>query len=385
MKAVLAKNMLAAAPPAPIPAPPEPTPAPAPERVLPARKRKAGKSKLRQAWGPEDISVDDQSSVSVTVVQETGVSPAQSASALSPAKPIQVVSKAAKGKARPSSAPSCPICDKASLHSRTQCPVVKGGPEFIRKRIAQLQQEGHDDELIDELEVLLKEAQRRRKSVGDRLAPHQIPSVATTTSEESTPSPVFPLSAASFATRPSPLPRVPAGSEISEVAIESKDEGSSNESSSSDEDEDAMDSEAPKTASVSFASNSVLGADLGSIDLDALLRGPVKSNASVLSQIPSSSTTEDDGGSSDEDARQDSDVDLSEEDKNDLAYRRLSRKLERAAVSSSDEEHEPDAEAGDADADTEDAVVPPTFMDMGPNSAADAQPEQEVGLFHLVM
>ncbi|EIW63046.1 uncharacterized protein TRAVEDRAFT_17521 [Trametes versicolor FP-101664 SS1] len=365
VKAVLAKNMIAAAPPAPVPAAPEPAPAPAPEPVLPTRKRKAGKSKLRQAWGPEDISVDDQSSVSVAAIQETDLSLGQSATALSPGEPAQVVYKAAEGKkARPSSAPSCPICDKASVHSRAQCPVVKGGPEFIRKRIAQLQEEGHDDELIDELEVLLKEAQRRRKSAGDRLAPLQIPSVAATISEESTPSPVFPLSAASFAARPSPLPRVPAGSEISEVAVESKDEGSSNESSSSDEDEDAINSEAPKAASVPFASNSVRGADLGSIDLEALLRGPVKSHASVLSQIPSSSTTEDDGGSSDEDARQDSDVDLSEEDKDDLAYRRLSRKLERAAVSSSDEEHEPDAEAGDADADTED-------------SAADAQPEQE--------
>ncbi|KAI0356191.1 hypothetical protein OH77DRAFT_1423786 [Trametes cingulata] len=389
VRAVLARSK----PPAPAaPAPSEPA-QPPPEPVLPGRKRKAGKSKLRQAWGPEDIEADEQPSTSATVptAESSSVQPAENAvtAPTASADAAQPASKPAQGKkGRPSSAPPCPICDKVAVHARSVCPVVQGGPEAIRERISQLKKAGHDEELIDELEVLLKEANRRRKSAGAG-GPSKIPapietSVLPADSEETTPSPVFPLSAANFgptpSARPAPLPRVPAGSEISEVAVESKDEGSSNESSSDtdSDDEDEGDAKGSKPTSASFALGSTTGVDLASVDLEALLRGPVKPRGSILNQIPSESTSEGEGQSTDEDAQPDEDVDLSEEDKNDRAFRRLSRKLDRAA-SSSDDEREPEPEMGNADMDVDasDAVVPPTFMDVDPNDTVEQGPEVE--------
>ncbi|KAI0371120.1 hypothetical protein BV20DRAFT_1051871 [Pilatotrama ljubarskyi] len=401
VQAVLARSKPASAPLAPIPAPAASEPAqPPPEPVLPARKRKAGKSKLRQAWGPEDIAADEEQSAPAAV-QDTAVSSSQPTESISaapsvPVEPDRPLSKAVNGKkARPSSAPACPICDKASVHPRSECPVVQGGPESIRKRISQLKKAEHDEELVDELEVLLKEAQRRRKSAGDRgldkvPAPIET-SVVPTASAETTPSPVFPLSVASFGStpssaRPAPLPLVPAGSEISEVAVESKDEGSSNESSSDtdseeegeDREKDVVESSKPPP-SASFALGSSSAQDLTSIDLEALLRGPIKPRGSILNQIPSESTSEDEGESTDDDARPDEDVDLSEEEKNDRAFRRLSRKLERAA-SSSDDDREPEPEVGNADMDVDDVVVPPTIMDVDPNAAIEEDAEAEAGI-----
>ncbi|KAI0633377.1 hypothetical protein C8Q77DRAFT_1157588 [Trametes polyzona] len=400
--AVLARNaasIVAPSPPASASATQEAASEPTPDPVLPGRKRKAGKSKLRQTWGPEDISVDDQSSISIApVVQEPGPSadqplseepvsqqratgqstseqPTSNAASSAPPESISVAPKPPKRKKmRPSSAPSCPICEKAALHSRSECPVVKGGVEAIRKRIAQLREAGHDEELIEELEVLLKEAQRRRKSAGDRhpggvLAPIQVPSTA---SEGSTPSPVFPLSAASFAARPAPLPRVPAGSEISEVAVESKDEGSSNESSSSSSEDEGDAEEAAASAKPPSASTAPVNmsmSDLASIDVEALLRGPAKPRVSILQQIPSNSTSEDEGESSEEDVRMVEDVDMEEDEKRDRAFRRLSRKLQRDASSSADEQ-EPEAE--------DEKVEPPTFMDVDPNGTVDKTPDVEV-------
>ncbi|KAH9892834.1 hypothetical protein C8Q73DRAFT_699634 [Cubamyces lactineus] len=374
-------------------APPSSVPEPEPEPVLPGRKRKAGQSKLRQAWGPEDIAGDDQLSASVSraVVQDLDTAAEQPAQSSTPSASVQLPSpfaspsnasarqvkqpsKAINGKkGRPSSVPSCPICDKVSAHPRSECPVVLGGPESLRMRIVQLKKGGRNADLVDELEVLLQEAQRRRKSLGDQRtggvpAPINVPSTSGHTSDEATPSPVFPLSAAKFtsptSSRPS-LPLVPAGSEISEVAVESKDEGSSNESESGDESEEGA-NDPDNVPSTSSALPDVSVTDLASVDLEALLRGPVKPRGSILNQIPSESATEEE--SSDDDARPGEDVDLSEEEKNDRAYRRLSRKLERAASSSEDEpEPEPEVEPGSADVDSAETFVPPTIMDADPN------------------
>ncbi|KAJ8488902.1 hypothetical protein ONZ51_g3232 [Trametes cubensis] len=378
-------------------------PEPEPEPVLPGRKRTAGRSKLRQAWGPEDIIDDDQSSASISrvIVPDLDSAASQpvpasapstsgqpSSSSASPssgsAQQAKQPSKAVNGKkGRPSSVPSCPICDKASAHARSECPVVQGGPESLRTRIAQLKNTGRNADLVDELEILLEEAQRRRKSLGDQRvggvpSPINVPSGSGHTSDEATPSPIFPLSAAKFtsptSSRPT-LPRVPAGSEISEVAVESKDEGSSNESESEDDSEEGADNR-DNVALTSPTLPDVSGTDLASVDLEALLRGPAKPRGSILNQIPSESTTEDEE-SSDDDARPEEDVDLSEEDKNDRAYRRLSRKLERAASSSEDEpEPEPEVEPGTADVDSAETFVPPTIMDADPNDTAGQDIEE---------
>ncbi|KAI0645406.1 hypothetical protein C8Q79DRAFT_691567 [Trametes meyenii] len=373
-------------------------PAPELDPVLPGRKRKAGKSKLRQAWGPEDIidaADEGRPSIPVPTISDAATAPRSSAQSVAIALPASSskthVPKTMNGKKnRLSSVPSCPVCDKASAHPRSECPVVQEGPQSIRKRIAQLQKVGHDHDLVEELEVLLKEAQRRRKSTGEHrgngvLTPIQIPSFLPTTSSDSTPSPVFPLSAASFgpstSARSAHLPRVPAGSEISEVAIESRDEGSSNESSSSDEaDEDADDAEVNHTLSASVlpASGNKSGVDLSSIDLEALLRGPVKPRGSILAQIPSHSPSEDEGNSSDDEAGlgDDLDVDFEEEEKQERAFRRMSRKFEREAPSS-DDEPEPEVEDVPEDPEAESEAIVPISMDVDPNSMVAKHPELE--------
>ncbi|KAI0829655.1 hypothetical protein BC628DRAFT_1056313 [Trametes gibbosa] len=407
VQAVLARNSHAAAASSSPVSATEPPSQSAPELVLPGRKRKTGNSKLRQAWGPEDISVEEHPSASLSIAGQGPLVPSlppdasisRSASLEPSETPVQSVKGKGKGaKARPSSAPACPICEKASVHSRTTCPVVEGGPESIRNRIAQLKQSGDNEELVEELEVLLKEAQRRRKSVGGQQVhslpgPHQLSSAAASSAER-TPSPVFPLSAALFAARSAPLPRVPAGSEISEVVVESKDEGSSNDgstsSSSSDEDDDsddAADAPAPKPPS-ELLPNNVSVADLSSIDLESLLRGPVRPRGSILDQIPSDSSSED-GDSSAEDndeAPQEEDVDLEEEEKHDRAYRRMSRKFARAASSSDDEpepelELEPDMDDGAAEAEAanDDSVDPLTIMDTDSNDTVGQGPDVEAG------
>ncbi|KAI8993763.1 hypothetical protein BD414DRAFT_534875 [Trametes punicea] len=349
-------------------APPTQAPAsePHPETPLPSRKRNATKSKLRQAWGPEDIAGNDHSSTPITAAG---------------AETVKVVNGE-------SSAPPCPICNEASVHPRSKCPIIQGDPEYVRKRIAELKKSGRHEKLVDELEVLLKETQRRRKSAGIVPAPIHISPLGTTSDEATSPA-VIPSDAASSGPRsvstsaPSSarpvLPRVHAGSEISEVAVESKDEGSSNESSSEEEDNSDQSANA---ASLSIVPISMSAAELASVDVEALLRGPIKPRGSILNQILSESPTEGEQSSDvdDDSATPEEDLDSSEEEKNDRAFRRLSRKLEREAPSSSDDEREPELGNADMDVDTDagDALVPPTIMDADPNDTVGQEPEEEV-------
>ena len=95
------------------------------------------------------------------------------------------------------------------------------------------QKAGRDKELIDELEGLHKEAKTTAKSRPTRAPPPiEIP-VSIPDGEAPPSSPDLPLLSSSASLRRPPLPhrtisssRFPAGSEISEVAVESKDEGS---------------------------------------------------------------------------------------------------------------------------------------------------------------
>ncbi|CDO69400.1 hypothetical protein BN946_scf184270.g3 [Trametes cinnabarina] len=363
---------------------------PEPESVKPGRKRKAGKSKLRQAWGPEDIADSDKSFASISPPTPAPKSAPQQAiestapssvSAKVPKPPVKAIDGK---KARPSGALACPICDEASVHPRAECPVIQGGAESIRKCIAQFKKAGRDSELVEELEVHLKEAQRRRKSVPN---PAPLELSPSTTRVEPPSSPALPSNIASPGSVPArpALPRVPAGSEISEVAVESKDEGSSNDSASDSDDEDSdAEQQIQPTASISIAPPSSMSAqDLASIDLEALLRGPVKPRGSILNQIPSEDgESSEDDEDEDEDAPPADDIDLSEEEKNDRAYRRMSRRLERDAPSSSDDEREPEAELANSDVDVDadpDPIVPPVNMDPDPNDTIGQQPEGEAG------
>ncbi|KAI1796441.1 hypothetical protein LXA43DRAFT_1079598 [Ganoderma leucocontextum] len=393
--AILARGSSTSAGPVPVPPSQQPAPVTA-EPTLPTQKRKAGKSKLSQAWGPDDL-VEEQGQASVSAV-----APAPTSSApVSPAAPAPRT-KQVKGKKalRPSSAPTCPICDKASLHPRSQCPIVEGGPAAIRKRIAEVKKSGRSEELIEELEVLLKEAQRRRKSAGAKraaevTAPVSAPALdvqvrANLPSPDvpvrATPSsPDVPLQSISTSSQSRPplgdrslsSPRLPAGSEISEVPVQSRDEGSSNESSSDDDEDEA----APASSCLPLSSSLRLPEP---DNLEALLYGPVKPRTSILAQIPSSSESSSSSGGeeSDDEAEKDEDVDMDEDEKNDRAFRRTSRKFAHAASSSDEEEPQPDPdqvqELDAVGADVNEPLVPPPEMGTDPNASMDTQDAQQV-------
>ncbi|RPD63896.1 hypothetical protein L227DRAFT_608426 [Lentinus tigrinus ALCF2SS1-6] len=339
---------------------------------VPARKRNTGKSKLSNVWGPDDLADDSQSSASVSAPAATQNAPAMG-------EPIAVVDTVAppKGrtsnakKARSSSAPTCPICEQAAVHPRSECPVVTAGALSLRKRFTQLKKDGADDELIKEVAILVKEVQRRRRTTATALSVPPVPIIPAPAPSGDVPpsSPELPLQSLSTAPsrRPSlpnrslPSPRLPAGSEISEVAVESKDEGSSNESSSSDDEDNA-------SAPAHSVSASAIIPD--PTNLEALLWRPVKPRTSVLAQIPSESESDNESAESNDEADKDVDVDLEEEEKNDRAFRRMSRRFERA-VSSSDDEREPEPEPADPDMDVDDVIIPPTTMDPDPNDSVE--------------
>lgn len=323
-------------------------------------KRNAGRSKLSKIWGPDDLTDDVQVSASVPPSAATESAP----------EPTAVITTTSKTgnikKGRASSVPACPVCEQAAVHPRSECPVVAAGAPSLRRRITQLKESGGDHSLIAELSLLLKEVHKRRRTVATPSSVNSVPFSAATASSGDVPpsSPEQPLQSLSAIAprRPSlphrrlSSPRLPAGSEISEVAVESKDEGSSNESSSSDDEGDVPPPPPPTGATIPDPAS-----------LEALLWGPSKPRASILAGIPSESESDDESNDS-----KDESLDLEEEEKNDLAYRRLSRKLERAA-SSSDDEPGPEPEPADPDMDVDDIIIPPTTMDPDPNDSIEVR------------
>ncbi|TFK94587.1 hypothetical protein K466DRAFT_657619 [Polyporus arcularius HHB13444] len=367
-QAIVARESAASTPgssaPKPIPLLPSP---------VPARKRNAGKSKLSKVWGPDDLANDQQPSASAPPFAAAN----SVSTASEPTSEPDVLAKTKRAnvkKARPSSAASCPVCEKAAVHPRSECPVVASGTKSLRIRISQLQKRGGDHDLIEELLILLKEMQRRRKTTTNARSASPVQMSTASAGDVPPSSPELPLRSLSTTAnkrpslphRPLSSPRLPAGSEISEVAVESKDEGSSNESSSSDDEHEAPAPSVPASSAMP-----------DQIDFESLLWGPAKPRTSILAQIPSSSESDSDDESEDS---KDEVVDLEEEEKNDRAFRRMSRRFERAA-SSSDDEREPEPEPAALDMDVDDIVIPPTVMDPDPNNSVEDAREVEADVF----
>lgn len=371
-EAVLARALSTSAGPASALPSQQPT-RPSTEPTVPTRKKKGAKSKLSQVWGPSDLAEgQEQASVS------TGV-PAPSSSAPETLATPAVDTTQAKSKKslRLSSAPTCPMCDKASSHPRSQCPVVGAGPAAIRKRITEMKKSGYS-ELVEELQALLKETHRRRKSAGagraaEATGPASVSAVDVPARERLS-SPEVPLQSLSTSSQSRPTlgdrslssPRVPAGLEISEVVVQSRDEGSSNESSS-DNDEGAPAS--------SFAHLSSLVQILDSDNFEALLHGPLKPGTSILARIPFSSESSSSGEESDNEGDKGDDIDMDEDEKNDRAFRRMSRRFARAASSSDEDEPqlEPDQELDAAEADMDDSLALPPQIGPNPSISMDTQ------------
>ncbi|OBZ68222.1 hypothetical protein A0H81_11813 [Grifola frondosa] len=335
-----------------------------------AKKAKAGRSKLSMSWSPQDMPSAGPSTDSTSVTPSPPIPEPTSMARKSEHTAAAVKEKASvRGKkVLQSDAVACPVCQTSPFHLRFQCPVVLAGADSIRHRIKELKGPEHDVELVHELEDLLKKAMWKTELEAQRSSPRTDPEITSTAPPRlndalplstpplppaSAPADLPPSSLTRALRRHSIPPLIPAGSEISEVVVESKDEGSSNDSSSSDEESDIEDN--------GLATLDHAKAELAGTDLEALLRGPVKPRTSILSQIPSQSSSE-------EEDEEDVESDEDEDDKDDTAFRRISRKFTRAG-SSSDEEMAAGAVS------EEDEIVSPTFMDVDSNEVIDHQGE----------
>ncbi|KAH7920779.1 hypothetical protein BV22DRAFT_777888 [Leucogyrophana mollusca] len=248
----------------------------------------------------------------------------------------------------------CPVCLQEPFHVRYRCPVILGGPPRIRERLDELRKAGgvKHRELIEELEDLIPgpgdqgnaTAQRPSSPGGappSRSVSPEVPSdnEPNSTTKSSSGEVLRGLS--------SPLhPLIPDGSHISEVTVESRDEGSS--SDSSDEEEGAEEDSAIAQRKQEPTNTNPLS--LENADLEAIMRGPTSSR-SILDDIPSS----DDNPDEPEEGK------LEEEDADDRRFRRLSRRYERDVESS----EERDAASPSGDHEDEDASPPlPATIDL---------------------
>lgn len=131
---------------------------------------------------------------------------------------------------------------------------------------------------------------------------------------------------------------ISAGTQFSEVPIQGHDEGSSDDS---DDENDEQEVEANTTLPLSDAKTPVSrfnsasnSTNLSEVDVEALLRGPMP-RKSILSLLPSDSSSEEEKSESED---EDNELASEEEEKQEQAYRRMSKRFERHAPSSSDEE-----------------------------------------------
>ncbi|THH26914.1 hypothetical protein EUX98_g7274 [Antrodiella citrinella] len=156
-----------------------------------------------------------------------------------------------------------------------------------------------------------------------------------------------------------PLHIVP-GSAISEVAMEGKGEGSSDESSESGSDEAREGSWENEQGQKDDDLTKLLAkagvASLDDVDMDAVLRGPSipKSKGGILAEIAESSSNEEDDKLSDHEES---------EEENDRSFRKLAKSLEKSHASSDEEQDEADA-----------SLVPPTYMNIDAPQTGDPKP-----------
>jgi len=200
--------------------------------------------------------------------------------------------------------------------------VIEAGPDAIEKRLNELKEKdtGHHSLLIEELEHVIRN-QRTRASLSKSGSSSSPGSFAKPGSHLS------PISGAS-----SRRLAVPSGSTMSEVTVENKDEGSSNESSD-DEDPDRDNDEdnvAEKQSNPYELPPAFPGmASLADLDLEAVIRGPASQSKSILDDIPSRSISDDE-----DEAAEDI---LEDEEDDDRLYRLRSKKFEKNTSSDENE------------------------------------------------
>ena len=277
-----------------------------------------------------------------------------------------------RGKRAPTTTVMCPVCLKEPFHLKFRCPVVTAGSESIKRRIAELDKDPSKEQLQAELKHLLtklelQEAASKQSNDPPKEPAEPRPSPPENDSDIGNGSMFATRSPSPEVSHPSVLPTIPAGSEISEVVVQSKD---------SDSDDESEEDEPPLAAKNNIRKDVGLASPLSSFalpvsipanpteeDIEALLHGPASSMKTdrILDRIFAKG---DDGSESEEDDAEG--MASEEEEKNDRAYRRLSQQIQRRAPSS-DEEDEDDEETGPQDKEVpmdvdDNAEVPPSEL-----------------------
>lgn len=289
-------------------------------------RKKARKSRLSQVWGPADLEAEPPATAP-SVPDPSATVPSIAMLPVSPT--VTPTPRSVKGKkGRKNVDPLCVVCGTTPFHLRFQCPVITAGPESIERRLQELKASGAEPALLVEMQEHLRRqtvktkkgrAERDSNPPTEEVEP-AVPSLSALPPQTARDlSPEIPLPSS---------PAIPAGSEIDEVLVQGHDEGSSSESDSDDE-EPAEKPRPPTTATPLPAASQ---AEAMEASLEALLRGPATSQ-SILARFEAESSSEEEDGE-DIFANAPQRLASEEDEREDRAFRRLSRRFERDAPSS---------------------------------------------------
>ncbi|KAG1847919.1 hypothetical protein F4604DRAFT_1813894 [Suillus subluteus] len=253
-----------------------------------------------------------------------------------------------------SSSPLCHACS-GSFHPLYRCPTVLAGQEAIHNRIEELRIVGAKKHrlTIKDLESLLKfpsaAVPSAKRNAADTTKPSRKPSETDDESEGE-------ATKADKGSQPSWTPLVPSHSLLSEVTVESRNEGSSSE----EEDEIAQEPEQEEPEREEHEPEPGQ-ASLEDIDLDAIMRGPgpikLRKLIDTLETKEEESDTEDEGGDI-------GPLEVEDDGENERKYRRLSQRW----VNSSEEE-------GDEDDESEQHSMPPPKQNISEPLPSTAAPK----------
>ncbi|KAI0311959.1 hypothetical protein OF83DRAFT_1177085 [Amylostereum chailletii] len=337
-------------------------------------KKQSGKSKLSMTWLPEDLETTPSATSGKTEPSNN-----------SEQDNTKVGKSAKKGKEASTSRAkkpaavktSCPACFESPYHSLEECPIVVDGEESIESCIEELEGDPSlaDPNIVDQLKAFLRKVMDKDSSSVDVPPTRPVDRRASQPSSGPLSSKTFTLDSAPSSSASTPVSAskltIPLGLPISEVHVETQDEGSSNDSSDEESDEEPRKPSGPssgKRAAQGMAPPPKLNPSTLEDDLAALLRGPERRGPrkSILDEIPLKSDSDTEEESEPEDLALDEDEDLSLQ-----SARRRPRRRTREKSSS----EEPEQSPGSADR----SLSPPVFMDAQPNFTTNKQtlPELE--------
>ncbi len=237
---------------------------------------------------------------------------------------------------------NCPICRQPGQHYQYACPIVLGDLDQLEQRVSEMRKEGHDTALMHVMEGFLTSARKKRNTNSD--------STGTPGSKDASIVPKSSVYQPSFSPKNLGAPSSIGESKTSLVAVNGQESGAESSDSETSGSENEVEAKPPP----SNAARSPMFPQVPSgtpWDADALLedlmRGPVHPSRTILADIPSDSDT-----ASDSDGMESEDPER-EDEENDKSFRRLARRL-----------HQGDSSDDEQGAEDDEAIVPPTFMDV---------------------